>query len=399
MTFLVLLIVVAGVAWRATSAEERARLSGKMLAAITEAREGLAERRRQPEPFRDALHARTPWTIATRALVALNLTIFVRMLFASGALGDPETLVAWGGNFGPRTTNGEWWRLVTSMFVHTGFVHLLVSTLGLLQLGLLLERLVGRVALAAVYLSAGVFAGLVSLSVAPVEVSVGASGAIFGLYGLLLASAIWSLFHRSTVTVPLKTVRRLLPAATVFLLYNGLQNKGDHAGLLAGFACGLVLARGIGERKPAARRLVLAMGATAAIAVAAAVPLRGVADVRPEMARVILVEDRTAGVYEAARDRFTEGKSTVGKLIEVIDRTITPELQEVRARLESLAGVPDVHQPLVARAEEFLRLRDESWRLRADGLRKTNMLQLRKADAAERAALEIIDTLRPAGQK
>ena len=397
MMFLIVLIVIAGVALRAMSAEERVRLGQTGLAAIREARDVLAERRRQPEPFRDALRARTRWAVVTPALVVLNMAIFVRMLFDGGALGDPATLVLWGGSIGPRTTNGEWWRLVTSLFVHTGFLHLVVNMLGLLQAGLLLERLVGRVAVAAVYLSAGVFAALVRLSASPVDVSVGASGAIFGIYGLLLASAGWSLFQRSTITIPLKTARRLIPATAVFLLYNGLQSAPDHVGFLVGFACGLVLARRIADHKPAARRVAVAMGATAVIAIAAAVPLRGITDALPELARVVSVEDRTASVYETARDRFVLGRIAAAKLIELIDGTIMPQLQEVRARLTALDGVPDVHQPLVAHAEEYLRLRDESWRLRADGLRKTNLLTLRKADDRERAALQIIKKLRPAG--
>ena len=83
MTFLVLLLIVGGVALRAMSAEERARLGRTALAAIREARDVVVERRRQPEPFRDALRARTPWAIVTPALVVLNLTIFVCMFFDS----------------------------------------------------------------------------------------------------------------------------------------------------------------------------------------------------------------------------------------------------------------------------------------------------------------------------
>jgi rhomboid protease GluP len=399
MTFIVILIVLGGVAWSATPPEKRVEFGRTVLATIREARDVIAARRQQPEPFRDALRARTPWAIVTPALVALNTAIFFRMSFDSGVLADPATLIAWGGNFGPRTTNGEWWRLVTSMFVHAGFLGLLVNTLSLLQLGLLLERLVGRVALAAVYVSAGIFAGLVSLSASPVDVRVGASAGIFGLYGLLLAPAIWSLFHRSAVTVPLRAVKRLIPAAAVFLLYNGLQSKPDHAGFVVGFAFGLVLAKGIGDRKPALLRVAVAMGTAAAIAIAAAVPLRGVTDVRPELIRVVAVEDRTAGLYETARTRFTQGRITSAKLIDVIDRTILPELQAVRARLKTLVGVPPIHQPLVADAEAYLQLRDESWRLRADGLRKTSMVTLRKADARERASLTIIEQIRRADQK
>ena len=75
-----------------------------------------------------------------------------------------ETLVGWGGNVGVRTTNGEWWRLATAMFVHSGMFHLLVNTAALVQLGLILERLVGRLTFAAVYVAAGIFAGLASLA-------------------------------------------------------------------------------------------------------------------------------------------------------------------------------------------------------------------------------------------
>ena len=50
----------------------------------------------------------------TPAIAALNALVFVGMIFGRGALADPQTIVAWGGSFGPRTTNGEWWRLITS---------------------------------------------------------------------------------------------------------------------------------------------------------------------------------------------------------------------------------------------------------------------------------------------
>ena len=113
------------------------------------------------------------------------------MLFGAGAIGDPDTLVGMGASLGTRTTNGEWWRLVTSAFVHTGTFQFIVNIAVLAQLGAVLERLAGRLAFAAVYLSAGVFTGLVSLSSHPVGVTVGASGAIFGLYGLLIATLIW----------------------------------------------------------------------------------------------------------------------------------------------------------------------------------------------------------------
>ena len=119
------------------------------------------------------------------------------MLFGAGALSDQATLLGWGASFGPRTTNGEWWRLLTATFVHSGMIALLVNVAGLAQAGLVTERLAGPVAFVTVYVSAGLAASLVTLSSHPMSVSFGASGAVFGVYGLLLATSMWSRFNRS----------------------------------------------------------------------------------------------------------------------------------------------------------------------------------------------------------
>jgi membrane associated rhomboid family serine protease len=417
---LVLLLIVLYLAYRGTTAEDRARLVRTVVDAILRAKNAPS----QPNPFRDALQERTPRLIVMPALVALNVAIFVFMLFGAGALGDPATLVSWGGSVGPRTTNLEWWRLVTAMFVHSGMLHLLVNVAVLVQLGLILERLVGPLAFASVYVAAGVFGGLVSLSAYPVSVTVGASGAIFGLYGLLLASSIWGVIHPSSMTIPLRTLKRLGPAAGLFVLYNlaigGLEPAAG--GIVVGFLCGLVLAIGVGDGKPEPRRIGITMGVTALIAVAAAIPLRRITDVRPEIARVVALEDRTASAYSTAADRFNKGRITAEALAQLIDRTIVPEVEAAQAHLRTLDRVPQEHQALVADAEEFLRLRHESWRLRAEGLRKTsrlvmqpgrtgtsdassrlraeaqfraNMIALGNAEGAERASLEAFQKIRP----
>jgi membrane associated rhomboid family serine protease len=417
------LLVVVGVVLRAMLPAERLRLGRAVIAFLGQAKEEATRRGPKSERLRTALRSRTRWPLVTPALVVLNVTIFVFMLLGSGALNDPGTLVGWGGNFGPRTANGEWWRLVTSMFVHAGILHLLINVVALLQIGLILERLVGPLTFAAMYVAAGVFAGLVSLSTHPIAVSIGASGAIFGLYGLLLASSIWSALPRSSVTIPLTTVKRLGPAAAVFVLYHlwsdSLATLAELTSLVAGFVYGLVLARGISDHKPPVRRVAVAMGATVVIVVAFAIPLRGVIDVRPEIERLVAVEDRTAGAYQAAVDRFKKGRITAEALSQLIDRTIVPELQAADARLKALNKVPEEHQPLVAGAEEYVRLRSESWRLRAEGLRTANtvpktakteraanvqaearyratMRTLGQAEATERESLEALQKIRPA---
>jgi rhomboid protease GluP len=388
------------------SPEERARILRVVLAALGAAfgyaRDAAIEDLQRSDPFRDALRARTRWALLTPALVALHVMIFFRMIFDAGPVSSPDTLVAWGGNFGPRTTNGEWWRLVTALFLHSGLLQLLVNIAGLAQLGLLLERLVGPVTFATVYIGAGILVGLVNLSHYPVVVMGGPSGAIFGLYGLLLASAFWGLIHRSPVTIPLSTFKRLALPAGVFVLYNlATAGLGSAAfiGFATGIAGGLVLTRHVRESKPPMRQVAATTAAILVIAAVSAVFLRGMTDARAEIALVVAVEDRIAGAYRKAVDQFRDGRMSANELAGLIDQTIVPELQAVRARLTALDGVPHEQQSLVAAAQEYLRLRDESWRLRSEGLHKSNLPTLTRAEKPERAALEALQKIRPAGQE
>src|SRR4029450_13183513 len=103
--------------------EERTRFIQGVVAAVRRALEETARQRRALEPFRAALRARTSWVSGRPGVVALNVTLFVFMLFGTGALTDPATLIAWGGNFGPRTTNGEWWRLAPTMFAQAAMLN------------------------------------------------------------------------------------------------------------------------------------------------------------------------------------------------------------------------------------------------------------------------------------
>ena len=374
------------------------------------------------------------------ALVAVNVIVFMLM---SGASAEPESLVAWGASFGPRTTNGEWWRLVASMFVHTGMFQLIVNCAAIVQLGLILERLVGHITFAAVYVAAGVLASLVCLSDYPMAVTTGASGAIFGLYGLLLASSAWTAVRRAPaapveepavaigtfgfrelprpepvesadphdasaaeqvvnpgVTMTLAAAQRLAPIAGIFLLYNlangNLGSGAEIAGLAAGFICGVVLTSSVSARTPPVPRVAVTMAVTVMVAVATAVPLRGVADVRPEISRVLAIEESTTTAYEGVVKQFKLGTVSGPALAQMIERKITPEFHAMQARFKALGRVPPEHQPLLANAQEYLRLRDESWRLRAAALHKSSMPGLRKAEIAERASLEAFERLKPA---
>jgi membrane associated rhomboid family serine protease len=397
---LLCLLVLLGVAYRATTPEERARLAGRVAGSVRALREATGRVRSECEPFRESLRLRTRWAVVTPAIAAVNALVFALMLLGDGGLADPETVLSWGGNLGTRTTNGEWWRLVTASFVNPGVLALAANLVGFVRVGFILERLVGHLAFAAVYLVAAVMASLVSLALYPVSISVGASGAIFGVYGLLLAVLVAIRMRRSSITVPLVMLKRLVLPAGVFVVFNFatayLPVRAEMVGLLVGFAAGLGVALDVSDAKPNPRRVAYAVGATAAIVLLSAMPLRGLADVRPEINLVLAVEDHTKATYESAMSQFRKRQISADALAEMIETGIMPPLQAAQARLELLEHVPDEHQPLVTSAGEYLRLRQESWRLRAEGLRKTNMTRLREADRTEQASLNALQRVRSA---
>jgi membrane associated rhomboid family serine protease len=396
--FLLFLLVVGGLVLKGLSEEERAAFFQRALAWLIRVREAITYVPPSCQPFNDALRARTRWTIVTPTIVLANVVIFVGMLFGAGAFSDRNTLLAWGASVGPRTTNGEWWRLLGSMFVHAGLIHLLASVAGTLRAGLVLERFVGPVAFATTYLAAGVLASLASVAAHPVALHYGASGAIFGIYGLLIAALLWSMIRSSELSIPVAVLQQLGPGAAFFLLYTfvteGLFSPSMIVGLAVGGICGFVLASGVGERKPPPRRVLATISATFGIVIVLAVPLRGVADVTGEIAEVVAIEDQTSHEYDALVDKFKRGRTTTDGLIQQIER-IRPSLHAMSVRLNSLDKIPPEHQWLVSAAKEYLQLRDDSWRLRAEGLRTSNMRTLQKADGAERASLEALEPIRP----
>src|SRR6185295_17507601 len=370
-----------------TAPEDRKRYLAIAVDFVQQLKAAIVQPRPEYDAFRDALRARSRHLIATPALVLVNTAVFGVMLVGLGALADPDTLLGWGASLGTRTTNGEWWRLVSSLFVHTGLVQFIVTVAVIAQLGAVLERLAGWAAFSAVYVFAGIFTGLVNLSSRPVVVTVSSSGAVFGLYGLLLASLIWQLFHETMrrragnpeagvdegadprITIPPTALKRLGYGAVVFVLcsaVNGLAGTAELTGLAVGLGYGAVVARRAGIRSPERRLVGGALAVAAVIAIACALPLRNIAEVTPEITRVVATEARTVTAYRAAFDAFKKGRLSAEALAQLAERKIVPELQAVDARLTALRNVPPEHQPIVTDAHEYLRLRSNAWRVRAD---------------------------------
>ena len=97
-------------------------------------------------------------TPVTLGLIAVNAALLVATLAikADGRILIANAQIAWGSNFGPYTTDGDWWRLLTALFVHFGFLHLLFNMAALGAFGPLVERLYGSTNYLLIYLLAGV---------------------------------------------------------------------------------------------------------------------------------------------------------------------------------------------------------------------------------------------------
>ena len=124
-------------------------------------------------------------------------------------------------------------------------------------------------------------------------------------------------------------------------------------------------------------------------------PVRETANVRAELDHVIAIEAHTARVYDKTVERFRAGRVTVEALTDLIERTILPELRSAQVRLKTLDGVQGDDKPLIATAQNYLNLRDESWRMRARALKASDMAKLREADRKEQASLAALQTLMP----
>jgi rhomboid protease GluP len=124
----------------------------------------------------------------TYTLIALNVTVYLLSAFLSQDLIDMQmqTLVNLGALYGPLTVlESEWWRLFTAMFLHGGMTHLLMNMFSLYIVGRAAQMYFDTKSYLGIYLFSGLIGGLVSLYVHPVSVGVGASGAIFGVFGAL----------------------------------------------------------------------------------------------------------------------------------------------------------------------------------------------------------------------
>ena len=233
---------------------------------------GRAYYQPQPEPMpsppQQPRRPRWAYAPATYILVAINCLVFLGMSLSGISIvaPTPEQLLTWGADYGPAVlVMGEWWRLLTATFVHVGIIHLATNMWCLWNLGLLGEPLLGPFGMLAAYVLTGIGGNLLSTAVHPGVaggsggiVGAGASGAVFGLAGVLIL-----LLKSPLLPLPQIEVQRLRRSVIWFAVLNfvigagtwfartslQIDNMAHLGGFLSGLAFALPLVPRIGARR------------------------------------------------------------------------------------------------------------------------------------------------------
>lgn len=207
----------------------------------------------------------------TQILLGINIAVFVAMALAGISITDPTVpqLRRLGANFGPETFGGQWWRLVTSCFLHGGIIHLGFNMWCLWDIGAMAEGLYGPVTYLVLYMISGAAGMLLSATWHFGISSVGASGAIFGLAGALAAS-----FYLGEFSMPRAAILGQARSLILFVGYNLVFGfmPGTHTdnachlgGLVSGGIMGALIARKAPMREQWPQRTVILGAVLAAV--------------------------------------------------------------------------------------------------------------------------------------
>jgi membrane associated rhomboid family serine protease len=206
---------------------------------------------------------------ATFVLIALNVAVFLAQIASGhGGLGTGpghSTMAVNFGLFGPFVAEGEWYRLVTSGFLHNDLIHIGFNMFALYFLGRLLEPAIGTARFVGIYVASLLGGAFGALLLSPDSLTIGASGAVFGIFGAAFVIA-----RRRGVDDVARSIGVILLLNLAISFTNPRISLGGHlGGLAAGLLCALAIVAGergtFGPKRLAAE--LTAMGAVAAISI------------------------------------------------------------------------------------------------------------------------------------
>ena len=180
----------------------------------------------------------------TPAIILLNVLVFAAMVITGVSFMSPDTadIMKWGANFRSSVLQGEWWRLITCCFIHIGIIHILFNMWALYNIGVFLERMIGSWRFAFAYTIAGLAGSLNSIVFHYATPSAGASGAIFGMFGLFLALLTTNILEKGFRKSMLQSIVPMILLNLLIGTSAMIDNAGHIGGLTAGLICGYLYA-------------------------------------------------------------------------------------------------------------------------------------------------------------
>ncbi|MEJ7591732.1 MAG: rhomboid family intramembrane serine protease [Planctomycetaceae bacterium] len=344
------------------------------------------QNQRNDEP-RLAVGSIPPSVIVTRAIVIANVAVYCVMVARGVSFLNPDgqTLLNWGANFGPVTMNGQWWRLVTCMFLHFGIVHLGMNMWVLWGLAPLVERFVGKAGFAIAYMVSGIAGSLASLAWHPTGISAGASGAVFGTAGALLGFVVLR-----QDSIPDDARNRMLKSMATFLILNtviGMSvSRIDMAahigGFIGGVVCGLILSQPLTSGMFARRKfrnLMAIMGAAILLPIGVIALPEALPDIGAELQRLEQVESQIYDNYNVILDLSEKDDMDDSEFAEQIEQKVLPPWIRYRADFEGLLKLEYVNKDYLEKRIRYIQCREESWRQLAQGLKEQDDAKLQRA--------------------
>ena len=364
--------------------------------------------------FIDLLYGRASRVHVTNALIALNALAFV---ISAGMAGNvlqigSAVLLRLGANHSPLVMHGEAWRLVAAMFLHGGLLHVGLNMFALYQAGQIVERLYGATGFLLLYLGAGLAGNVASIWWNPTGVSVGASGAVFGVYGALLAY-----LRAEPGSIPLTVFNRIRSSTLAFILYSlfagvaipGIDNAAHVGGLAGGIALGYGLARPLTATRALELHSIRALAAIALVGLACAwmwhrVPAtqQGARIVRAPadggfgraLAQLTFEEATLVARTNGLLDNLRKGKLAADEAVAEMRNELVPRWQaqvDALNRLNLPEGTYDKRRRVLVRYTE---LRRDALIATADAIGRHDEARLREANELQRQADDLIEGMR-----
>lgn len=348
--------------------------------------------------FEVGLSRATPRTWVTFTILVINILVFAAIFFADAMTNSlsmthvfanvsPELILNWGGNFPPLTANGQQWRLLTCLFLHWTLIHLAFNMWILYDIGRLVERTFGSVPYLFAYLFSGICGSLATVywsTFGRTVLSAGASGAVFGMFGLMLGM-LW----RRGRDFPAELLRTHKASCMGFVGFNlvfgmtmpNVDIAAHIGGLVGGLLCGLVARPILPPRAVPSLTARLSILAPMCVCVAAAgillLPQPGL-DFSWELNKFLAIEPKLNARYNAITSA-TDSDQTPSETAKILQRDVVGPWREERERMAAFKNVRPEDRAAWQIVLSYITAREESFDLLAQSIGEEDPLKQRQA--------------------